>query len=123
MLFGLFPKFLLKGKEQNSSIGQMHGILTYRSYLREERGLERLPTFRKFMKICNMNQNSLSYQFQMIKLDEFVNRSRLKHVDYKTAITLHVFLNSVIIINSNEWVWSKQNLVDNYREYAEITMY
>ena len=75
ILFGLLPKSLLKGADQTNSVSHLIDTLQYRGYLRRERGLERLPTIRKFMKLIGTNQSSPLYEVHTMRMDDFVKRS------------------------------------------------
>ena len=78
ILFGLFPKSLQKGADQTNSIPHLIDTLQYRGYLRKERGLEKLPTIRRLMNILKMSQISPSFQLNVMRLDDFVHRSKFQ---------------------------------------------
>ena len=78
ILFGLLPKSLEKGADQTISIPHMLNTLKFRGLLRKERGLERLPTIRRFMKLININSNFPPSQFYTFRLDDFLYTSKLK---------------------------------------------
>ena len=78
ILFGLLPKSLQKGVDQTNSIPHLIDTLQYRGLLRKERGLEGLPTVRKFLELIKMKNSSPSYHFHTMRLDDFVHRSEFQ---------------------------------------------